>query len=90
MNEKVQDWLKVVISEIVSNPDGVEITNITDEMGVLFTLKVDKEDIGKVIGREGNTAKSIRSILRAVGMKYKMRANLKIDDGGNKPPHRDY
>ncbi len=76
--EKSKQFLKDVIGYIVDNPSAVEVESKTDEMGVLLSLKVAKEDVGKVIGREGNTAKAIRTLLRVVGMKDKARINLRI------------
>ena len=76
--EKTTELLRTIVSNIVDSPDQVFIDATTDQMGVLITLKVDKTDIGKVIGREGNTAKAIRTILRVVGMKENARINLKI------------
>lgn len=76
---KDQEFLEYVIKAIVSNPSAVKIKRTVDEMGVLLTLNVADEDISKVIGREGQTAKAIRLLLRIVGFADKVRANLKID-----------
>jgi len=67
--------------------DDVKIKRTVDEMGVLISLDVNAEDMGKVIGRSGNTAKAIRTLLRVVGMKHNARANLKINEpqGGLRP-----
>jgi len=78
--EKDAQFLEYVIKALVDNPDAVKIKRTVDEMGVLLTLDVDPADMGKVIGREGNTAKSIRSLLRIVGMKNNSRVNLKINE----------
>ena len=78
-------FLDFVIKSLVEKPDEVKITRTVDEMGVLMTLDVNKDDMGKIIGREGNTAKAIRTLLRVVGMKNNSRVNLKINepaDGG--------
>ena len=75
-----KDFLEFVIKSIVSNPDDVEVTRAVDEMGVLLTLKVNREDMGQVIGRQGATAKAIRSILRVIGLKNNARINLKIEE----------
>ena len=79
-----KDFLEFVIKAIVSHPDDVEVTRTVDEMGVLLNLKVHREDMGQVIGRQGATAKAIRSILRVIGLKNSARINLKIEepDGG--------
>lgn len=84
--ERDAQFLDYVIKGLVDNPDKVVITRTVDEMGVLLTLSVDPIDMGKVIGRSGNTAKAIRTLLRVVGMKNNARVNLKINEpeGGKK------
>ncbi len=78
--EKDQDFLEFVVKALVDNPDDVRVNRTVDEMGVLLTLDVNKDDMGKIIGRAGNTAKAIRTLLRVVGMKYDARVNLKINE----------
>ncbi|PIR83747.1 RNA-binding protein [Candidatus Kaiserbacteria bacterium CG10_big_fil_rev_8_21_14_0_10_51_14] len=78
--ERDQQFLEYVIKALVDNPDDVKITRTVDEMGVLLTLVVHKDDMGKVIGRSGATAKAIRTVLRVVGMKNDARVNLKIEE----------
>jgi predicted RNA-binding protein YlqC (UPF0109 family) len=78
--EQDQQFLEYVIKALVDNPQDVKITRNIDEMGVLLTLTVNKDDMGKVIGRSGATAKAIRTILRVVGMKNDARVNLKIEE----------
>lgn len=73
-------FLEFVIKSLVDSPEKVKITRTVDEMGVLLTLEVDNADMGKVIGRSGNTAKAIRTLLRVVGMKNNSRVNLKINE----------
>jgi uncharacterized protein len=73
-------FLEYVIKALVSHPDDVRINRTVDEMGVLMTLDVNPEDMGKIIGRSGNTAKAIRILLRVVGMKNNARINLKINE----------
>jgi predicted RNA-binding protein YlqC (UPF0109 family) len=80
MNEKDSQFLEFVVQALVDNPNDVKITRVVDEMGVLLTLDVNPADMGKVIGREGNTAKAIRTLLRVVGMKHNARVNLKINE----------
>ncbi len=80
MKELDQAFLEQVVKALVDKPDKVEINRTVDEMGVLLTLKVDQEDMGKIIGRDGNTAKAIRTLLRVVGMKNNARVNLKINE----------
>lgn len=84
MKELDQEFLENVVKTLVDNPDKVEITRAVDEMGVLLTLKVAQEDMGKIIGRDGNTAKAIRTLLRVVGMKNNARVNLKINEPDGK------
>ncbi|MCR4306567.1 MAG: KH domain-containing protein [Candidatus Yonathbacteria bacterium] len=73
-------FLEYVIKALVDNPDAVKINRKVDEMGVLLTLDIDSADMGKIIGRSGNTAKAIRTLLRVVGMKNNARVNLKINE----------
>ena len=75
-----QQFLETVVKALVDHPDGVTINRTVDEMGVLLTLDVHGEDMGKIIGRSGNTAKAIRTLLRVVGMKNDARVNLKINE----------
>jgi uncharacterized protein len=83
-----REFLEYVIKALVDNPNDVKITRTVDEMGVLMTLEVNAADMGKVIGRDGNTAKAIRTLLRVVGMKNNSRVNLKINEpeGGTRVP----
>jgi len=73
-----QQFVEFVVKQIVEHPDEIEITRTIDEMGVLITLKVNKEDMGKIIGKSGQTAKALRILLRIIGSKYNARVNLKI------------
>ena len=75
-----QQFLDYVIKALVDNPNEVKINRTVDEMGVLMTLEVNAADMGKIIGRSGNTAKAIRTLLRVVGMKNNSRVNLKINE----------
>ena len=84
MKELDQVFLDQVVKSLVEKPEKVEINRTVDEMGVLLTLKVDQEDMGKIIGRDGNTAKAIRTLLRVVGMKNNARVNLKINEPDGK------
>ncbi len=80
MQNEYQDaaFLESVVKALVENPDDVHVERTVDEMGVLITLKVNQKDMGTVVGRSGNTAKAIRTLLRVVGMKNNARVNLKI------------
>ena len=80
MEEETQDrdFVEYVVKQIVENPDEVEVSREVDEMGVLLTLKVAKDDMGKIIGKSGQTAKALRTLLRIVGSKNNARVNLKI------------
>jgi predicted RNA-binding protein YlqC (UPF0109 family) len=83
---KDQEFVEYVVKALVDNPDKVKVDRRVDEMGVLITLDVAPEDMGKVIGRDGATAKALRTLLRVVGMKNNARVNLKI----NEPEGRRY
>lgn len=84
--EQDQTFLEYVVKALVDNPGDVKIIRTLDEMGVLLTLTVHKDDMGKVIGRSGATAKAIRTILRVVGMKHDARVNLKIEEPEGSEP----
>lgn len=73
-----RDFIEYVVKQIVEHPDQVEVIRTVDEMGVLITLKVSKDDMGKVIGKAGQTAKALRVLLRVIGSKNNARVNLKI------------
>ena len=78
MAEKDQEFVEYVVRSIVNHPDDVRADRTIDERGVLITLHVNPEDMGYVIGREGQTARSLRTLLRIVGAKSNARVNLKI------------
>ncbi len=78
--ERDQQFLEQLVKALVDHPESVKINRTVDEMGVLLTLDVHAEDMGKIIGRSGNTAKAIRTLLRVVGMKNEARVNLKINE----------
>lgn len=80
MAERDQEFLEFVVKGLVEHPEDVKISRVVDEMGVLLTLDLNADDMGKVIGRSGNTAKAIRTLLRVVGMKNNARVNLKINE----------
>jgi len=73
-----RDFVEFIVKSIVEHPEDVVVTREVDEMGVLITLKVNKSDMGKIIGKSGQTAKSLRVLLRVIGSKNNARVNLKI------------
>lgn len=75
-----QEFVEYVVKSIVDHPEDVKIERVIDEMGVLVTLEVNPEDMGQVIGRQGATAKSIRTLLRVIGARNNARVNLKIKE----------
>lgn len=75
-----KQFLENLVKTLVDHPEAVVVNRTVDEMGVLLTLDVHAEDMGKIIGRSGNTAKAIRTLLRVVGMKNDARVNLKINE----------
>lgn len=90
MQDQDHAFLDYVIKALVDHPEQVVITRSVDEMGVLLTLTVNAEDMGKIIGRDGNIAKALRTLLRVVGMKHNARVNLKINEpaGGKRDDGR--
>ncbi len=75
-----QEFLEYIVKGLVDHPDEVKVDRKVDEMGVLLSLKVNPEDMGQIIGRAGATARSIRSLVRIVGLKNHARVNLKIEE----------
>ena len=89
MEDADKIFLEYVVKALVDNPNDVKIERTVDEMGVLITLTVNPADMGKIIGRMGNTAKAIRTLLRIIGMKNNARVNLKINEpAGSTRPER--
>jgi predicted RNA-binding protein YlqC (UPF0109 family) len=87
-----QQFIEYIVKSLVSNPDDVKIERRIDEKGVLLELSVSPDDLGRVIGKRGATAQSLRTLLRALGTKNDARYNLKIIDTGPPPedrPRRD-
>jgi uncharacterized protein len=85
---KDRDFIEYVVKMLVDNPDDVKVERKIDEMGVLITLDVNPQDMGMVIGREGMTAKALRTLLRVIGARNNARVNLKINEpeGSLRPP----
>jgi uncharacterized protein len=85
-----QEFVEYIIKGIVNNPDDVRTERTVDERGVLITLHINQEDMGYVIGRQGQTARSVRTLLKIVGAKNNARVNLKIyEPEGSRPPRRE-
>jgi len=78
MAEQDQQFVEMVVKEIVDNPDDVKVDRTVDDRGVLLTLSINPADMGKVIGKEGKTAEALRTLLRIIGAKNNARVNLKI------------
>lgn len=95
MPEQDQEFVEYIVKALVDNPNDVRTERTVDEMGVLITLFINPADMGQVIGRMGQTAKAVRTLLRVVGAKHKARVNLKINEpegshrghGGSRPHH---
>ena len=84
-----QQFVEYIVTSLVEHPDDVVVDRIVDEKGVLLTLTVNPEDLGRVIGRRGATAQSLRTMLRALGMKNSARYNLKIVNNDQPEGERD-
>ncbi|MCH8048953.1 KH domain-containing protein [Patescibacteria group bacterium] len=82
-----QDLLEYIVKGLVDHPDDVSIERKVDEMGVLLILRVHADDMGQLIGKEGSTARAIRTLIRILGLKNHARVNLKIEEpeGGRVP-----
>ena len=89
--KKDQEFLELIVKAIVANPGDVVVDRTVDERGVLLTLKINPEDMGYIIGRRGQTAQAIRTLLRIVGAQNNARVNLKIyePEGSQRPPRRE-
>ena len=81
-----QQFVEYIVKTLVNSPDKVKIDRTIDEKGVLLSLEVDPEDVGRIIGRRGATAQSIRTLLRALGTKNDARYNLKIVNNDDYTP----
>ena len=85
--EKDHEFVEYIIKSLVTKPEDVEVTRTVDELGVLLNVKVNPEDMGLLIGKQGSTAKAIRTLARIVGLRNNARVNLRIEEpeGGSKP-----
>lgn len=75
-----RDFLEYIVKTLVDHPDDVVVDRKVDEMGVLLSVKVNPEDMGQLIGRQGSTARAIRNLVRIIGLKNHARVNLKIEE----------
>lgn len=82
-----QQFIEYIVKSLVGNPDDVTVERVIDEKGVLLTLTVNPEDLGRVIGKRGVTAQSLRTLLRALGTKNNARYNLKIVNNDDEHEH---
>ena len=93
MTEQTQDkeFVEQIVKMLVDHPEDVKVERKIDEMGVLITLDVNPKDMGMVIGREGATAKALRTLLRVIGARNNARVNLKINEpeGSERPSRRE-
>ena len=89
-NYQDKEFLEMLVQSIVSHPEKVVVDRTVDERGVLLTLKLDPTDMGYVIGRKGQTAQAIRTLLKIIGAKNNARVNLKIyEPEGMKLAHQE-
>ena len=97
-----QDILESILKALVNHPDEVVVKRTLDEMGVLLTVKVNPQDMGLIVGRKGDMIKSLRTLMRTIGLRHHARVNIKLDEpagvgGGHRnmyqprqPSRRDY
>ena len=85
------EFLEFIVKTLVDHPNDVKVDRKVDEMGVLLTVKVNPEDMGQLIGRQGSTARAIRNLVRIIGLKNHARVNLKIEEpeGGRRKPQEE-
>ena len=89
-DQKDLEFVDFVVKSIVQHPEDIKLDRTVDEMGVLLTLHINPADMGQIIGRKGQTARSIRTLLKIVGAKNNARVNLKIvEPEGSRPERRD-
>ena len=79
-NGEDKDFLEYVLKKLVDNPDSIEVVRTVDERGVLLTVRTHPDDMGKVVGKGGQTAKALRVLLRIIGTKSKARVNMKVEN----------
>jgi len=78
--ENDKNFLEFIVKALVDHPADVKVDRKVDEMGVLLSLKVNPEDMGQIIGKQGSTARAIRNLVRIIGLKNQARVNLKIEE----------
>ena len=85
-----QQFIEMIVKAIVGHPEDVRTERTVDERGVLVTLHVNPQDMGYVIGRQGQTARAIRTLAKTIGAKNNARVNLKIvePEGSRGPRHQ--
>ena len=89
-DQKDLDFVDYVVKTIVQHPEDIKLERTVDEMGVLITLNLNPEDMGQIIGRKGQTARAIRTLLKIVGAKNNARVNLKIvEPEGSRPRYEE-
>jgi len=76
--QSMQQLINVIARSLVDNPDAVEVNEVEGEQTTVVELKVAKEDLGKVIGKQGRTARALRTILAAASTKIRKRSVLEI------------
>ena len=81
----MKELLELIAKALVDNPDGVSVSEVGGQQVVIFELRVAQEDLGKVIGKQGRTARAIRTIVSAAGMKLRMRFHLEIIEPSPRP-----
>ncbi len=82
------DFLEYVVKALVDHPEDVKVDRQVDEMGVLLSVRVNPEDMGQLIGKQGSTAKAIRNLIRIIGLKNHARVNLKIEEPEGGSPRK--
>lgn len=75
-----QEFVEYVVRSIVNNPNDVMVERKIDELGVLLTLRVNPEDMGLIIGKNGSTARAIRTLVRIIGLRNHAKVNFKIEE----------
>lgn len=76
----VSEYLTTLVTPILNHPDCLEVTQTQDDMGVLLSMKVHKEDMGLLVGKNGETAKAVRHLVRIVGIIGKQRVSIRINE----------